>query len=210
MPVGSGSRGGPFTVRPTADDGTRLSAEPVWDESTRPSGPAPDPDRTYTPAELAQAQHLVDIHDHLRRELDQIRDLITQVTEGSLPLGPARQRINEMALRSNRWTVGAHCAGYSYLLTSHHTLEDRAMLPGLRRADDRLGPVLDRLADEHGTIHHVLEGVDRALLQFVADEDGADDRLRRTIDQLTDALLSHLAYEERELVEPLARSHLFG
>jgi len=29
--------------------------------------------------------------------------------------------------------------------------------------------------------------------------------LRAAVDLLTDALLSHLSYEERELVEPLAR-----
>lgn len=199
-----------FTVRPTPDDGSRLSTEPVWDEGTRPTGPAPDPDRQYTRAELAGAQHLIDIHDHLRHELDQIRGLVAQVTDGTLSVGPARQRISEMALRSNRWTVGAHCAGYNYLVTTHHTLEDRAMLPGLRRTDERLGPVLDRLSEEHGIIHHVLERVDRALVAFVASDAGADDRLRRTIDQLSDALVSHLAYEERELVEPLARSHLLG
>jgi hypothetical protein len=29
--------------------------------------------------------------------------------------------------------------------------------------------------------------------------------VRRAVDLLTDTLLSHLAYEERELVEPIAR-----
>lgn len=203
-----------FTVRPTVDDGRRLSPDPVWDESTRPRGPEPDPTRSYTPAELAAGQHLVDIHDHLRQELTEIRRLVDQVTDGGLPPASARQHLNAMALRANRWTVGAHCAGYNYLVTSHHTLEDQAMLPGLRRTDRRLAPVLDRLSEEHGMIHHVLEAVDRALIAFVAENvdeaNGADQNLHRAVDRLSDALLSHLAYEERELVEPLARSHLFG
>jgi hypothetical protein len=50
----------------------------------------------------------------------------------------------------------------------------------------------------------VLEDVDRALVAFVAEPDGAK-RLQAAVDLLTDTLLSHLAYEERELVEPLAR-----
>lgn len=199
-----------FSVRATPDDGRRLSPHPVWDESIRPAGPAPDPERTYTAAELASAQHLIDIHDHLRGELAQIRSLVAQVTDGTLPPGSARNHINEMALRSNRWTVGAHCAGYHYLVTTHHTLEDQAMLPGLLRTDARLAPVLDRLSEEHGIIHHVLQRVDQALVEFVAAGAGADNRLRFTVDQLSDALLSHLAYEERELIEPLARAHLFG
>ncbi len=180
----------------------------MLDESTRPTGPEPEADRDYSRAELAAAQHLIDIHDHLRGELHQIRDLVVQVTEGSVDVGGARHQINAMALRSNRWTVGAHCAGYCYLLATHHTLEDQAMFPGLRQADSRLGPVLDRLAEEHRVIHDVLGRLDAALVDFVAGH--GDSRLRRTVDQLSDALLSHLSYEERELAEPLARAHLFG
>ena len=82
------------------------------------------------------------------------------------------------------------------------------MFPGLRRTDDRLGPVLDRLAEEHRMIHDVLGRLDAALVDFVADR--GETRLRRSVDQLSDALLSHLSYEERELAEPLARAHLFG
>jgi Hemerythrin HHE cation binding domain len=196
-----------FPVQPTPDDGVRRSAEPVWDESTRPSGP-PSSGHTYTSGEVASAQHLVDVHDHLRRELTQIQSLIRQVADGAVEVGDARQHLNQMVLRSNRWTVGAHCADYCYLLTAHHTLEDQAMLPGLRAVDARLGPVLDRLGEEHQIIHGVLGRLDAALVDFVADR-GADS-LRRAVDQLSDALLSHLSYEERELLEPLARAHLFG
>lgn len=197
-----------FSVRPTPDDGVRLLPDLVLDEATRPAGPAPDPARTYSAGELASAQHLIDVHDHLRTELAQIRHLVAQVTDGVVNVQGARQEINAMALRSNRWTVGAHCAGYCYLLTTHHTLEDQAMLPGLRRTDERLAPVLDRLAEEHRIIHEVLVGLDAALVDFVGGR--GDAALRRTVDQLTDALLSHLSYEERELTEPLARAHLFG
>ena len=198
-----------FTVRPTPDDGRRLGAD-LLDENTRPSGPDPDPERSYTTTELASAQHLIDIHDHLRRELDQIRGLVAQASEERLSVATARQQLNTMALRSNRWTVGAHCAGYCYLLTAHHTLEDQAMFPGLQRHDPSLAPVLERLAEEHLIIHDVLEAVDAALVDYVAGRAGGDDGLQRVVDQLTDALLSHLAYEERELAEPLARAHLFG
>lgn len=78
------------------------------------------------------------------------------------------------------------------------------MFPGLRNRDDLLAPVLDRLEVEHRAIHDVLEGVDQALVAFVSVDDGMAE-LRAAVDLLSDALLSHLAYEERELVEPLAR-----
>ena len=64
--------------------------------------------------------------------------------------------------------------------------------------------MVDRLEEEHLVIHDVLEGVDQALVAFVSVPDGMAD-LRAAVDLLTDTLLSHLWYEERELVEPLAR-----
>lgn len=190
-------------VTPTPDDGARLSPTRVWDEATRPTGPTPDPARAYTPHERAAGQHLVDVHDHLRTELAQVRDLVDQVTGGALDPGAARSHLNLMTMRQNNWTVGVYCESYCRVVTAHHTLEDRSVFPHLRAADGRLAPVIDRLEEEHHAIHDVLEGVDRALVAFVADPDGA--RLRAAVDLLTDTLLSHLAYEERELVEPLAR-----
>jgi alkanesulfonate monooxygenase SsuD/methylene tetrahydromethanopterin reductase-like flavin-dependent oxidoreductase (luciferase family) len=198
-----GKEGG-FDVTPTRDTGVRLSATPAWDESTRPTGPARDPDRQYTPGEQSRGQHLVDVHDHLRAELAQLRDLMEQVLSGVLDAGRARSHINTMTMRQNNWTLGTYCESYCRLVTTHHTIEDYSMLPGLSRADPRLKPVTDRLAEEHLVIHDVIERMDRALVGFVADPANSAE-LRDAVDQLTDTLLSHLSYEERELVEPLAR-----
>ncbi len=89
-------------------------------------------------------------------------------------------------------------------MTTHHTIEDQSMFPRLRAADPRLAPVVERLEAEHGVIHEVLEGVDQALVAFVgAAADGAG--LRQVVDELTDRLLSHLDYEERELCDPIGR-----
>jgi len=176
----------------------------IWDESTRPTGPAWEPGRTYTPAELAAGQHLVDVHDHLRAELTRLRDMVEQVAAGTRDAGWARSQLNAMTLRQNNRTLGTFCESYCRVVTVHHTLEDRALFPSLRRADARLAPVVDRLEAEHKAIHGVIERVDRALIALVSTPDGMAE-LRAAIDLLTDALLSHLSYEERELVEPLAR-----
>jgi hypothetical protein len=176
----------------------------VWDESTRPSGPAPDPDRTYTAHGRAVGQHLVEVHDHLRHELAQVQDLIGQVRDGVLQIGDARSALNEMALRQNSWTLGGFCESYCRVVTGHHSLEDQGIFPHLRSADPRLGAVIDRLEEEHHVIHEVLDGVDRALVHLVAHP--ADiDRVQAAVDLLSSTLLSHLSYEENELVEPLSR-----
>ncbi|MEH1166749.1 LLM class flavin-dependent oxidoreductase [Micromonospora sp. CPCC 205539] len=196
--------GGAFAVVPTPDDGRRRSDRKVWDESARPTGPVPDPTRTYTAHEQANGQHLVQVHDHLRSELAQIHDLIEQVAAGEIDAGAARSHINTMTMRQNRWTLGTYCESYCRVVTTHHTIEDQALFPRLRQRDPRLAPVVDRLEQEHHVIHDVLEGVDQALVAYVGATDGLPE-LRAAVDLLTDALLSHLSYEERELVEPLAR-----
>lgn len=195
---------GGFSVVPTPPPPVRRSAVQVLDESERPTGPAVDPERTYTPYQLSSGQHLIDVHDHLRAELEQIRDLVEQVAAGSLGVGAARSHINTMTMRQNNWTLGTYCESYCRLVTTHHSLEDASLFPHIRRADPALVPVVDRLQEEHHIIHDVLEGVDKALVALV-DGSGTIDGLRAAVDLLDDTLLSHLSYEERELVEPLAR-----
>ncbi|WP_238016387.1 LLM class flavin-dependent oxidoreductase [Dactylosporangium sp. AC04546] len=189
---------------PTPDDGTRLSAVRLWDEAERPAGPALDPALRYTDRQKAKGQHLVDVHNHLREELDQVRDLVRQVAAGSLDVGRARSMINTMAMRQNNWTLGTYCESYCRVVTTHHTIEDVSLFPALRAADPRLAPVVDRLEAEHHVIADVLERVDAALVSLVGKPDGIGE-VQEAVDLLTDTLLSHLSYEERELVEPLSR-----
>ncbi|GAA4252407.1 LLM class flavin-dependent oxidoreductase [Dactylosporangium darangshiense] len=189
---------------PTPDDGVRLSQTRLWDESERPAGPDSDLSVRYSARQKASGQHLVDVHNHLREELAQVRDLVEQVAAGALDLGRARSMINTMAMRQNNWTLGTYCESYCRVVTTHHTIEDVSLFPRLRAADPRLVPVVDRLEAEHHVIAEVLERVDAALVAMVSDPDGIT-AVRGAVDLLTDTLLSHLSYEERELVEPLSR-----
>jgi alkanesulfonate monooxygenase SsuD/methylene tetrahydromethanopterin reductase-like flavin-dependent oxidoreductase (luciferase family)/hemerythrin-like domain-containing protein len=191
-------------AKPTPDDGVRLSATRLWDEAERPAGPESDLSVRYSAGQRASGQHLVDVHHHLRQELAQLRDLVDQVAAGSLDLGRARSMINTMAMRQNNWTLGTYCESYCRVVTTHHTIEDVSLFPRLRAADPRLVPVVDRLEAEHHVIAEVLERVDAALVAMVSAPEGIA-AVRSAVDLLTDTLLSHLSYEERELVEPLSR-----
>jgi alkanesulfonate monooxygenase SsuD/methylene tetrahydromethanopterin reductase-like flavin-dependent oxidoreductase (luciferase family)/hemerythrin-like domain-containing protein len=182
--------------------GTPVPVE-VWDESTRPSAPV-DTGERFTATQQATGQHLVDVHDHLRGELERLRDVVEQVAQGEVDAGRARNIINELTMRQNNWTLGAYCASYCRVVTGHHTLEDRSMFPHLRHSDPQLAPVIDRLEQEHHVIHDVLERVDRALVQMVSGEQGTA-VVREAVDLLAATLLSHLSYEERELVPALSR-----
>jgi hemerythrin-like domain-containing protein len=190
-------------VAPTPDDGSRLGESAPWDESTRPHRPPSPPYVEYSETGRQVGQHLVDVHDMLRRELTELRDIVSQVRAGALDAGEARSALNEMAMRQNDWTLGAFCSRYCHAVARHHGLEDDAIFPHLASSETALAPVIDRLTDEHLVIHDAIEEVDRALVAHINEHDFA--RLQAAIDLLTDALLSHLSYEEHELVEPLAR-----
>jgi hypothetical protein len=195
----------PLAARATPDPDRRLSDEQVWDETTRPAGPGPDPSRTYDRHQQAAGRHLIDVHDALRSELAQLRDLVEQVAAGTTNAAAVRSFITRMTIRQNNWTLGTFCETYCRTVTNHHTLEDRSVFPHLRRSEPALGPVIDRLEEEHEQIADLLERVDQALVALVAAEEDGIDRVEQAMDLLTDALLSHFSYEERELIEPLAR-----
>jgi alkanesulfonate monooxygenase SsuD/methylene tetrahydromethanopterin reductase-like flavin-dependent oxidoreductase (luciferase family) len=194
----------PFSVTPTPDDGRRVSSAAPWDEGTRPTGPERDASRRYTPEQQAAGQHLIDVHDGLRAELERLRDLIGQVAAGHRDPAAVRSFINRMTIRQNGWTLGAFCLSYCRVVATHHTLEDRSVFPHLRAQDTALAAVLDRLEEEHEVIAELLERIDAAMVGLIAGDDGMGE-LQAVADLFTDALLSHLSYEERELVEPLAR-----
>ena len=191
-------------VFPTVDSGVRLSDAQLWDESARPSLSASPADVTYTRVGRAIGSHLIAVHDHLRGELDNVRDLVESVESGAVSASEAVALFDEFSIRQNNWTIGAYCAAYCRMVALHHGLEDADIFPHLRSCETDLEPVIDRLSEEHTIIHDVLENLNRALVELVANPQDFTD-LRRAVDILSDTLLSHLSYEEHELVEPLAR-----
>jgi alkanesulfonate monooxygenase SsuD/methylene tetrahydromethanopterin reductase-like flavin-dependent oxidoreductase (luciferase family) len=187
-----------------ASAGGEPAGQPEAHTPAQPEAPAEPGD--LPPSEAADL--LVQIHEHLRTELRQLRNLVSRVAAGRLGVAAARSAINEMTLRQNDWTLGMHCAAYCRVVTMHHSIEDASVFPHLRRADPELGPALDRLAAEHVVVHDLLEDVDRALVAYVDDPEdssGLDDAL----ELLSSALLAHLDGEERDLLAALAR-HGFG
>jgi len=189
---------------PTAESRRRRSTVEVWDETTRPVASDPPAVRAYTVRGRAAAAGLKEVHGHLRAELAQVLDLIQQVARGTLSAHEARLGLAEMKLRQNNWAAGAYCASYCLFVAAHHAGEDHEIFPYLRSHEARLGAVIDRLEDEHRIIHQQLDRIDQALLSLIEGRSTMAE-LGGAIDVLSDALLSHLAYEEAQLLEALAR-----
>ena len=96
-----------------------------------------------------------------------------------------------MAMRQNDWTLGAVCSRYCSGVTHHHHLEDEGIFPHLRRSDESLGPVLDRLAEEHLEIHDAIEAVDTSLVRHMnepTDFSGIEQAIEALSEALADAL----------------------
>jgi hypothetical protein len=198
-------------IRASQPPTTRHSARTVLDEGSRPSAAKPPPEFSASGMGVSAGSHLVEVHDHYRQELAQVRDVLAQVRDGAagaVGVAEARATINAMTIRANNWTLGGICQAQCLSLTTHHTMEDGSIFGHLGRRDPDLKPVLARLSEEHLAIHDVLEEIDAALIHLVRNT-GDYSRITEAIGLLTDTLLSHFAYEERELIGPLARFGFF-
>ena len=85
----------------------------------------------------AQQQLLRSVHQHLREELQQIRDVVAQVVDGETDISAARHHINHLTMWQNYWTLGSFCASYCRVVAIHHTIEDQTMFPGLAAHEPR-------------------------------------------------------------------------
>jgi hypothetical protein len=177
--------------------------DPALSDEARPQ--APDVDAVPV-SSLGRrvGEHLVEVHDMYRRELDQLRDVLEQVRSGQLSAGGARGELQRIALLANNWTFGGICQQYCLQLTQHHDVESGQIFPHLRRAEPALVPVLDQLHREHEVIHDVIRSVDAALIGLASTPNDLTN-IELAVDTLAETLLSHFAYEERSLVGPLAR-----
>jgi hemerythrin-like domain-containing protein len=177
--------------------------EPALDEATRPRAPRHD-DEAGTPSGRAAAQMLVNVHAHLRSELEQIRDVVAEVAVGQADAALARSLINQMSMRQNYWSLGAFCATYCRVLTMHHAIEDSSLFVDLRSRDESLGPIVERLSEEHEVVAAVITRLDDALVAMVEDPEKLA-AVQSEVERLAEVLLSHLDYEEDQLLGPIAR-----
>lgn len=153
-------------------------------------------------AQRGPGEHLRQVHDMYRAELQVVTELAAMVRAGDADLDDLRGTIHGMAVRTNIQQFGAICLRYCAMLTNHHTLEDRAIFPVVRAASDTYAALVDQLEHEHGAIHEQLRRVDEAIVATDTDRSSVP-RALDEIDTLDRILRSHFAYEETQLAEPL-------
>ena len=117
-----------------------------------------------------------------------------------------RRQVRALETTGPLWRLRASCLHYCRFVHHHHRLEDRALFPELRRVNPSLGPVVDRLQEDHRRVAGLLEGVESAVEDWTATTPrpsalGGRRRSKRSRRHL----LAHLELEEESVAETLRR-----
>jgi len=160
------------------------------------SGP---PAGEQAPPPVGMFRELLYIHSHLRRDLATVRRLAVQARDGVSPRAILAE-VQKLRTNSPLWRLKFGCLHYCRFVHTHHTIEDMAVFPMVRKHDPSLNRMVDRLEEDHLAVHQITERIAQAAEAVGAD--GAGEGRARLVDGLTELeerLLAHLALEEESL-----------
>ena len=171
------------------------------DDSTRPTVPKLE---GLTRSQQAAGEHLREIHDHLRANMQTIRALIERAAAGALEAAEIEEETENLAMVANFRRFGNLCGQYCQVVNTHHSIEDYHLFPALAAISDGYARVTQRLAAEHVVVHQLLE---RQITTLVALAETPTPETfaaaREVYDALARVLLSHLGYEEDQIGDAL-------
>jgi len=156
-------------------------------------------DQTQSPPREGMFRELLYIHSHLRRDLQTVRRLAEQARDG---LSPATilEEIRTLETSSPLWRLKFGCWTYCRFVHAHHTIEDAAVFPMVRKADPSLNPIVDRLEEDHLKVHHITERIAEVADEVAGDASGVSRfKLVEALTDLETHLLEHLDVEEQAL-----------
>ncbi len=144
-------------------------------------------------------RELLYIHTLLRRDLATVQTLSREVLEGRSPESIVEE-VRNLETNSPLWQLKYGCLVYCRFVHGHHTLEDYAVFPMVRKHDPELNSVVDRLMEDHRTIHDITERITSIAGELTNDESAASrNKLAEALGELEDDLLAHLDLEEQAI-----------
>jgi hypothetical protein len=148
---------------------------------------------------------------HLMRELEWVHGAIRhdlrvcEALAGDVASGADAERVaGEVETLKNSsvlWRLRVSCLTYCRFVHLHHWNEDVNIFPALRRSNPALGPVVDRLEEDHRKVSELLDEIEASARALAAGDEGSRNRLSSSLEDLGTYLLEHLAFEE-EAVAP--------
>jgi HSP90 family molecular chaperone len=97
-----------------------------------------------------------------------VRRLADEVHFGLSPEDIITQ-VRELETNSLLWRLKFGCMHYCRFVHHHHTIEDAAVFPMVRKYDPSLNSVVDRLEEDHLVVHHITERIVAAADLMAAD-----------------------------------------
>jgi len=128
------------------------------DDATRPRAPKLTGLR---PDQRAAGEHLKEIHDHLRHNMEVLREMIGRAAAGTLDKAELDRTTDDLAMVRNFRRFGTLCGQYCQFVHGHHSIEDAAVFPGLAAKSEALRKVTERLQAEHHVVHELLVRLSR-------------------------------------------------
>jgi hypothetical protein len=152
-----------------------------------------------TPPREGMFRELLTIHAYLRRDLRTVRRLADEARDGMSPEAILAE-VRELKTNSPLWRLQYGCMYYCRFVHTHHTIEDAAVFPMVRKHDPSLNRVVDRLEEDHLTVHHITERIAAVAERVPGDVTSASrDELVAALTELETHLLAHLELEEQAL-----------
>jgi hypothetical protein len=131
--------------------------------------------------------------------LQTVRRLAAEARAGLSP-ETILAEIRDLQTSSPLWRLKFGCWHYCRFVHGHHTIEDAAVFPMVRKHDPSLNTVVDRLEEDHLTVHHITERIAAVADRVPADASGVSRvELVEALGELEEHLLAHLALEEQAL-----------
>ena len=144
-------------------------------------------------------RELLTIHSYLRRDLQTVRRLARDARDGLSPQTILAE-IRNLETNSPLWRLKFGCMHYCRFVHTHHTIEDGALFPMVRKQDPSLNRVVDRLEEDHLKVHHITERIAAVADKIPNDASGVSRfQLVEALTDLEEHLLAHLALEEESL-----------
>jgi hypothetical protein len=144
-------------------------------------------------------RELLYIHSHLRRDLQTVRRLAEQARDGLSP-ETILAEIRNLETNSPLWQLKFGCMHYCRFVHAHHTIEDAALFPMVRKNDPSLSSVVDKLEEDHLVVHHITERIAEIAAEVASDASGVSRfKLVQALADLENHLLGHLDFEEQSL-----------